>query len=88
MAENWIIPCNIKHFDLIEHFKTHSTAVWKNSFTIRAGDVVYIYLSAPYSEIKYRCRVISDNVSEDLLKDNIYAVPQKESHIISKYVLK
>lgn len=80
MVENWIIPCNIKHFDLIEHFKTNATAVWKNSFTIKAGDIVYVYLSAPYSEIRFRCHVISDTVSEDVLKDNAYAIPQKESH--------
>lgn len=80
MAEKWIIPCNTKHFDLVEHFKTNDTAVWKNSFTIKAGDIVYVYLSAPYSEIKYRCLVISDEVSDELLESNKYAIPQKESH--------
>ena len=80
MVENWIIPCNTKHFDLVEHFKANTTAVWKNSFTIKAGDIVYIYLSSPYSEIRYKCHVISDKVSDELLRENAYAIPVKESH--------
>lgn len=80
MVEKWIIPCNTKHFDLVEHFKENNTAVWKNSFTIKAGDIVYIYLSAPYSEIRYKCHVISDKVSDELLSENAYAIPAKESH--------
>lgn len=44
MLEKWIIPCNVKRFNVIEHFKNNDTVVWKNSFTIHAGDIVYIYL--------------------------------------------
>lgn len=58
MAEKWIIPCNIKVYDVIEHFKSSKRIVWKNSFTIHPGDVAYLYLSAPFSEIRYKCLVI------------------------------
>ncbi len=80
MTERWIIPCNLKHFDVIEHFGHTNIAVWKNSFTIKVGDTVYIYLSAPISAIMYRCHVISDKVTDEDLKEHQYAVPQKESH--------
>lgn len=80
MAESWIVPCNIKHFDLMEHFKSSETVVWHNSFTIRKGDTAYIYLSAPYSEIKYRCAVIEDQVDEETLNANAYAIPRKQSN--------
>ncbi len=80
MIENWIIPCNLKHFDLVEHFKTHETVVWKNAFTIHQGDNAYIYLSAPYSEIRYRCKVISDVIDEKILQNNAYAIPETVSH--------
>ncbi len=80
MEEVWIIPCNIKHFDITEHLKTSSTLVWRNSFSIHAGDVAYIYLSAPFSEIKYRCKVVSEEVDDELLQKNAYAIPQKPSH--------
>ena len=80
MTENWIVPCNIKHFDLITHFKSKSTVVWRNSFTIRKGDIAYIYLSAPYSEIRYRCRVVEDVVDDEVVNANQYAIPPKASN--------
>lgn len=80
MIEKWIIPCNIKRFNLIEHFKTSDTVVWKNSFTIRTGDVVYIYLGAPYGEIRYCCTVVSDAVDEETLQKNKYAIQEKPSN--------
>ena len=80
MRESWIVPCNIKRFNVIEYFKTHDTVVWKNSFTIRTGDIVYIYIGAPYSQIKFRCVVISDNVNEEILNCNRYAIQEKTSN--------
>lgn len=80
MEEKWIIPCNIKKFNVIEHFKNNDEVVWKNSFTIRTGDIVYIYLGAPYSEIRYRCVVVSDTVSEEILQKNEYAIQSRLSN--------
>jgi len=78
LNENWIIPCNIKNYDLIDHFKKHNTVVWHNTYSIKKGDFVYFYLSAPYSEIKYKCIVINDSVDDDLLKANSYAILKKK----------
>ena len=80
MAEKWIIPCNIKFFDLISHFKTNSRVVWKNSFTIKKGDTAYIYIGRPLGEIKYKCLVVNDEVDEQLLQKNRYAIPEKKSN--------
>lgn len=80
MVEKWIIPCNLKRFNIIEHFKSTDKVVWKNSFTISTGDIAYIYLSAPYGEIRYRCSVISDSVDEETLRANQYAVQEKKSN--------
>lgn len=78
MAEKWIIPCNIKVYDVIEHFKQRDKIIWKNSFTIRPGDIVYLYLSAPYSEIKYKCIVVRNVVDKETLQNNSYAIPTKK----------
>lgn len=80
MKENWIIPCNTKYFNIIEHFKTTDVVVWKNLFTIHEGDIAYIYLSAPYGEIRYRCIVIKENVDEETLNRNSYAISKKTSN--------
>ena len=80
MIEKWIIPCNVRFFDLPSHFITNKTVVWKNAFTIKKDDIAYIYIGRPYGEIKYKCHVINDQVDEQLLKENSYAIPQKKSH--------
>ena len=80
MTEKWIIPCNVKRFNVIEHFQHTDTVVWKNSFTIHKGDIAYIYLGAPYGEIRYRCVVISDTVDEATLQANPYAIQEQPSH--------
>lgn len=85
MAENWIIPCNIKVFDVISHFKTNKRVVWKNAFTIRKGDIAYLYIGRPYGEIRYKCLVTSDTVDEEILRANAYAVsPNKSNNYFSK----
>lgn len=95
MTETWVIPCNIKYFDVISHFKENKRVVWKNSFSIHKGDIVYLYLSSPYGEIRYKCIVINDSVDEEVLKTNSYAIPikktnsyfsQKEKYIEIEYV--
>ena len=80
MTENWIIPCNTKVFDIVSHFKTHKRVVWKNSFTICKGDITYIYIGSPYSEIRFKCVVVNDKVDDELLKQNAYAIPAKKSN--------
>ena len=80
MAEHWIIPCNVKVFNVIEHFKDKKTVVWKNSFTMKKGDIAYIYLGSPYSEIRYKCEVINDEIDEQILSLNAYAIPAKKSN--------
>lgn len=80
MTENWIIPCNIRFFDLIKHFEKNKRVVWKNAFTIRKGDTAYIYIGRPYGEIRYKCRVINDQVDEQMLLANSYAISEKKSN--------
>jgi len=74
MIENWIVPCNTNIV------RKNDTVIWKNSFTIKKGDNVYIYLSLPYGEIKFHCTVISDSVSNELLNKNQYAVVKEPSN--------
>lgn len=78
--ENWIIPCNIKQFNIIDHFKNNDYVVWKNSFTIMAGDIVYIYIGAPFGELKFKCEVLSNEVDEQELKVNSYAIVERKSN--------
>lgn len=78
MVETWIIPCNTAFFDITAHFTHQDSVVWKNYFTIKKNDIVYIYIGGATRQIKYRCIVISDNVDATVLNSNQYAIPRKK----------
>ena len=80
MNEKWVVPCNLKHFNVEEHFASNREVVWSNSFTMKTGDTAYIYVASPESAIRYRCKVIADTVDEQRLLENSYAIPKHESH--------
>ena len=73
MKESWIIPCNVKVFDVVEHFKSSDTICWKRGAGEKNGDTVYVYIGIPYKAIMYRCIVIDDHVSEEEMKEHTYA---------------
>lgn len=77
--ETWVFPCNVKFFNIFDHFKKRNTVVWKRRGSVHTGDVVYIYLGSPYKEIKYKCHVIADDISEEKVQMNSYAIPKKVS---------
>lgn len=77
MLNCWIVPCNVKYFDVVTHFKKNSTVVWKNISRVQPGDTVYIYLGAPHKELRYKCVVLNDNVGNDVLLNNNYAMPRR-----------
>lgn len=60
--QKWIIPCNVKNFDIVEHFSTHTTAYFKRNRALQKGDEVYIYVARPYSEIKYKGVVVETGI--------------------------
>lgn len=64
----WIIPCNIKYFDLFTHFENTDWMLWKGVSKTSVGDIVYLYLGSPYSEIRYKCRVSEINVNQEEVK--------------------
>lgn len=85
--ENWIIPCSVKFYDVVNHLKQKDTIVWRKVSALKKGDTAYLYLGAPYSQIKYMCHVIDDNVDEGTVANNEYAIKKTESLRKSKYLM-
>lgn len=60
----WIIPCNLKYYDVGGAFANLKTTDWKQSNkNIAVGDIVYIYVGIPISGIKYKCKVNKTNIA-------------------------
>ena len=86
MHEKWIIPCNIKFFNLIEHFAHHNEVVWKAYKSMSVGDSVYIYIGVPFKRIMYKCEVIDKDLAFDIVEANQYAVRNKRVSYNSCYI--
>lgn len=73
----WVIPCNIKAYDVISAFKKLTEVDWKQSKNMKSamiGDIVLIYLSRPYSCIKYVCKIKDVNNPQTTIDDSVYIV--------------
>lgn len=54
----WIVPANPAYYDVEGAFRSQKELTWKQGRGIRPGDMVFIYLASPVSEIRYRCLVL------------------------------
>ena len=62
----WMIPSNPKIYDVDRGFEDGGGVIeWHQHNQIQAGDEVYIYSSAPYSAIRYRCEVVEAGLLYD-----------------------
>ncbi|MDT0672176.1 HNH endonuclease [Staphylococcus chromogenes] len=71
----WVIPCNVKDYDVISAFEKLNEVDWKQSNNMKSaesGDTVLIYLSRPYSCIKYICKIKKVNKSKPTIDDSGY----------------
>lgn len=73
MKDIWVIPCNVKVYDVVAHFKQSDSICWKRGAREKIGDDVYIYVGNPYKAIMFKCVVENDNVSDDEIKEHPYA---------------
>lgn len=59
---HWLIPCNVKNFDIVHHFSITDTAFFKKNRALSVGDIVYIYVASPYSAVLYKGEIIKAGV--------------------------
>lgn len=58
----WVIPANLKYYDIDREFATNPEILWTQKASIKAGDYVFIYITAPTKAIRYACRVLEANI--------------------------
>jgi len=61
---NWIVPANPKYYDIEAAINENAehTFIWKQSNHIAVGDTVYLYIAAPVSAIRYKCKAIQVDI--------------------------
>lgn len=76
----WLIPCNINTYDITGAFKNLKSIDWKQSTKLKSaeiGDIVLIYVSTPYSCIKYVSEIKAVNKSNVTIDDTTYVINGK-----------
>lgn len=81
----WLIPVNPKFYDVINCFNTTDTIKWKQSNDIKVGDLIYLYVGAPYSAILYKCEAIKVNIPYEYKNENLKMNQVMEIKLIKKY---
>lgn len=61
----WIIPANPNRYRLEDVLRELPHVDWRQHNNVRVGDIVYIYCSSPISQIKYKMRVTSINITPE-----------------------
>ncbi|MFT8424209.1 MmcQ protein [Lactobacillus sp. UCMA15818] len=89
-GQEWIVPANPRYFDIDQAFKLNQTISWKQSTHIRIGDIVYLYVAAPVSALKYKCLVTAINQpyyyqDQNLKIDHVMQLRRIESLNTRKY---
>ncbi len=67
---SWLIPANIKFYDVLSAFAQHET-YWPMNAKITAGDIVYIYLAAPFKQIGFCCEVLGTGYDLAAIRDQV-----------------
>lgn len=86
MLNCWIVPCNIKYFDVVTHFKKNSTVVWKNISHVQPGDTVYIYLGAPHKELQDEPVSVLDRVRVLLVSPTVTIPLDTRIPVLTGYI--
>lgn len=60
--KDWMIPANPKYYDVIQAFEKNEIIDWKQSSDIRKGDLIYMYVAAPYSALMYKCKAVEVDI--------------------------
>lgn len=71
---DWVIPCNTNAYDVFGAFKELKRIDWKQSSNVEKGALVYIYVGAPVSAIKYKCRAVEVDKPEVTIDDSKFVL--------------
>ncbi len=63
---HWLYPANTKYYDVLGALAEEET-FWPMNTKVETGDVVLIYLAAPYKQIGFLCEVAGTGFTSDMV---------------------
>ena len=67
----WIVPANPDYYDIDKAFKKTKGVDWKQGHGIKTGDIVYMYVGAPVSAVRYKCVVTETGIPYEFSSRNV-----------------
>ena len=83
--KDWIVPANPKYFDLIAAFEENDIITWKQSSDVHVGDLIYMYVAAPYSALMYKCKAIEVDIPWDYEDRNLVVKKVMKIQLLASY---
>lgn len=59
---SWLVPVNPKYYDIQKAFDESDTILWKQSSSVIVGDTIYLYITAPFSCVLYKCVAVDVDI--------------------------
>lgn len=84
-AKDWIIPANPKYYDVVGAFEASDIVTWKQSSDIHVGDMIYMYVAAPYSSILYKCKAVEVDIPYHFSDKNLTVKNAMKVKLLEKY---
>ncbi len=84
-AKDWIIPANPKYYDVVGAFEASKIVTWKQSSDVHVGDMIYMYVAAPYSSIMYKCKAIEVDIPRQYSDENLTVKTAMKVELLEKY---
>ena len=85
IPKKWIVPANLKYFDIIQAFEENGEIIWKQSSSIKKGDIAFIYIASPISAILYKCMVTEVNIPYEYEDKNLRINKVMKIKLLKKY---
>ena len=84
-VRDWLIPANPKYYDVIQAFEYHEIIDWKQSSDVRVGDMIYMYVAAPYSALMYKCKAVEVDIPYHYQSDQLTVKKVMKIQLLCKY---
>lgn len=83
--EVWLLPSNPHYFNLEAAFARSPTVRWQQRVKAAAGDMVYLYVTAPVCAVLYRCQVTRADIPWDYDDGRIHARRGMDLKLLTTY---
>lgn len=81
----WLLPANPKYYDIEAALARTDTTLWKQSGAFIKGDIVYLYVGAPVSAVRYRCRVVETDIPYEYADKNVRMKKAMRLRVTARY---